>query len=313
MSKKWSIGIDIGGTNTDIGLVSEDGKCVSRKNLPTAEYSDEEKYTDDLADCVRHLLQENSVEISQLNGVGIGAPNGNFFTGCMEKAPNLRFAGDVHLKKLMENKLGVKTVVTNDANAAAYGEKVYGGAKAMNDFILVTLGTGVGSGIVCNGQLLYGHDGFAGELGHAILHQGGRQCSCGRCGCLETYASSRGIVQTYNELAEELGKEPLPDKNCKIVKEKADKGDPIAMATWERTAHHLGLALANAVAFSSPEAIFLMGGPTQAGHWLYDPLRIYFEENLLSGFKGKIRILPSALPANEAAILGAAALVNESE
>ncbi len=311
MSKNWSIGIDIGGTNTDIGLINAEGKCLSRKNISTSEYSEEEKYTDRLANCIQQLLQENAVPMAEVNGIGIGAPNGNFFTGCMEKAPNLKFAGDVHLKELMERKLSLKTVVTNDANAAAYGEKIYGGAKEMSDFILVTLGTGVGSGIVCNGQLLYGHDGFAGELGHAILHEGGRQCSCGRRGCLETYASSRGIVQTYNEIAAELGKAAIEGTNCKIVKEKADKGDPIAMAAWERTAHHLGLALANAVAFSSPEAIFLMGGPTQAGHWLYDPLRIYFEENLLTGFKGKIQILPSALPANDAAILGAAALVKE--
>ena len=309
MSKKWAIGIDIGGTNTDMGLVNEEGKCVARKHLPTGEFDDEELYADAMAQCIRELFVENGItDMEEVQGIGIGAPNGNFYTGCMEHAPNLRFRGSVDLKHLMERRLGLTTTVTNDANAAAYGEKIYGGAKEMNDFILVTLGTGVGSGIVCHGQLLYGHDGFAGELGHTILHVDGRSCSCGRCGCLETYASIRGIIQTYNELSEQVGAKKMEGNNCKAITELADKGNPIAMATWERTARHLGIALANAVAFSSPEAIFLMGGPSQAGHWLYDPLRVYFEENLLSNYKGKVQVLPSQLPANDAAILGAAAL-----
>lgn len=310
MKKIWSIGIDIGGTNTDIGLVNDKGQCVARRNLSTEKYSNDNQYADDIAEQIRALFKENGIEdLDLVAGIGIGAPNGNFYTGCMEKAPNLKFKKDVPLQKMMEDRFHLKTVVTNDANAAAYGEKIYGGAKEMNDFILVTLGTGVGSGIVCNGQLLYGSNGLAGEMGHTILHANGRQCSCGRKGCVETYTSIRGIIQTYNEIAAEVGKEALKENRCKIVTERADKGDPIAMATWERTAYHLGVALANAVAYTAPEAIFLMGGPTMAGHWLYDPLRIYFEENLLSGFKAKVKILPSQLPTNEAAILGAAALV----
>lgn len=309
MTKKWAIGIDIGGTNTDIGLVNESGQCVARKNLPTGQFDDENAYADAMAQEIQDLLNGNGIsDLKEVQGIGIGAPNGNFYTGCIEDAPNLRLRGIINLKEMMERRLQLPTTLTNDANAAAYGEKIYGGAKEMDDFILVTLGTGVGSGIVCNGRLLYGHDGFAGELGHTILHAGGRPCSCGRCGCLETYASIRGIIQTYNELSEQVGAKPIEGNNCKVITELADNGNPIAMATWERTARHLGIALANAVAFSSPEAIFLMGGPSQAGHWLYDPLRVYFEENLLVNYRGKVQILPSQLPANDAAILGAAAL-----
>lgn len=310
--KEWAIGIDIGGTNTDICLVSRQGECVARKHLSTGEYEDENQYANDIARLIRLIAEEQNIHnLQEIKGIGIGAPNGNYHTGCIEKAPNLRFKGDVYLAKMMEERLHIKTVLTNDANAAAYGEKIFGGAQKMNDFILVTLGTGVGSGIVCNGQLLYGHNGSAGEFGHTILHENGRKCSCGRCGCVETYASIRGIVQTYNELNNDGKCEPLPNNNCKVVTEKADAGDSIAIETWRQTAHHLGIALANAAAYTNPEAIFLMGGPTLAGHWLYDPLRQYFEEYLLNIYKGKVKILPSKLPANEAAILGAAALVWE--
>lgn len=306
---EYAIGIDIGGTNTDIGLVNEKGQCVARKNLPTAQYKEVEKYVDDIADVIRHLLSEN--DVNDIAGIGIGAPNGNYYTGTIDFAPNLPFKGRIFLKDMIQQRLNTKVVLSNDANAAAYGEKIYGGAKEMDDFILITLGTGVGSGIFVNGQMVYGHDGFAGELGHATLIVGGRPCTCGRSGCLEEYASARGIVQTYNELCAENGKTPIPDITCKDLTAAADNGDEMAIGTWKKTAELLGIALSNAVTFSSPEAIFLMGGPVRAGNWLLEPLKLAFEANMLNIFKGKVKILTSELPQNDVAILGASALVYE--
>lgn len=306
---EYAIGIDIGGTNTDIGLVNEKGQCVARKNLPTAQYKEVEKYVDDIADVIRHLLSEN--DVNDIAGIGIGAPNGNYYTGTIDFAPNLPFKGRIFLKDMIQQRLNTKVVLSNDANAAAYGEKIYGGAKEMDDFILITLGTGVGSGIFVNGQMVYGHDGFAGELGHATLIVGGRPCTCGRRGCLEEYASARGIVQTYNELCAENGKTPIPDITCKDLTAAADNGDEMAIGTWKKTAELLGIALSNAVTFSSPEAIFLMGGPVRAGNWLLEPLKLAFEANMLNIFKGKVKILTSELPQNDVAILGASALVYE--
>lgn len=306
---EYAIGIDIGGTNTDIGLVNEKGQCVARKNLPTAQYKEVEKYVDDIADVIRHLLSEN--DVNDIAGIGIGAPNGNYYTGTIDFAPNLPFKGRIFLKDMIQQRLNTKVVLSNDANAAAYGEKIYGGAKEMDDFILITLGTGVGSGIFVNGQMVYGHDGFAGELGHATLIVGGRPCTCGRRGCLEEYASARGIVQTYNELCAENGKTPIPNVTCKDLTAAADNGDEMAIGTWKKTAELLGIALSNAVTFSSPEAIFLMGGPVRAGNWLLEPLKLAFEANMLNIFKGKVKILTSELPQNDVAILGASALVYE--
>lgn len=306
---EYAIGIDIGGTNTDIGLVNGKGQCVARKNLPTAQYKEVEKYVDDIADVIRHLLSEN--DVNDIAGIGIGAPNGNYYTGTIDFAPNLPFKGRIFLKDMIQQRLNTKVVLSNDANAAAYGEKIYGGAKEMDDFILITLGTGVGSGIFVNGQMVYGHDGFAGELGHATLIVGGRPCTCGRRGCLEEYASARGIVQTYNELCAENGKTPIPDVTCKDLTAAADNGDEMAIGTWKKTAELLGIALSNAVTFSSPEAIFLMGGPVRAGNWLLEPLKLAFEANMLNIFKGKVKILTSELPQNDVAILGASALVYE--
>ena len=304
----FAVGIDIGGTNTDLGLVTAEGVCVRRQHLATCDFSEANAYADALANAVRELLAAQKITLSDIAGIGIGAPNGNFYTGSIDYAPNLQFKGRVMLKELMEARLATTVTLTNDANAAAWGEKVYGGAKGMNDFILITLGTGVGSGIVVNGQMVYGHDGFAGELGHATLRPNGRRCSCGRRGCLEEYASARGIVQTYRELRRRHGLETPADITCKDLTALADSGDALAQRTWEQTAKHLALALSNAVTFSSPEAIFLMGGPVRAGHWLLDPLRIHFEKCLLSIFQGKTQILRSQLADNDAAILGAAAL-----
>ena len=309
MEQTYAIGIDIGGTNTDIGLVRSDGTCIARTNLPTQSYSDIEAYADDVADAIRKILSDNGIK--EIVGVGIGAPNGNYYTGTIDYAPNLPFKGRIFLQELIRSRLDTKVVLTNDANAAAFGEKIYGGARGLTDFILITLGTGVGSGIFVNGQMVYGHDGFAGELGHAILYPDGRACSCGRSGCLEAYASARGIVQTYKELCQENGIAAPADITCRDITQRADSGDELAIDTWRRTALCLGIALSNAVTFSSPQAIFLMGGPVKAGHWLLDPLKQYFDEYLLTIFKGKADIRRSELPENDAAVLGAAALVYE--
>ena len=308
MGHTYAIGIDIGGTNTDIGLVRSDGSCLARTNLPTQSFRSIEAYADALAEAIRKLLSDKKT--TNIEGVGIGAPNGNYYTGTIDYAPNLPFKGRLFLQEMISSRLNVKTVLTNDANAAAFGEKVYGGARELSDFILITLGTGVGSGIFVNGQMVYGHDGFAGELGHATLYPDGRLCSCGRKGCLEQYASARGIVQTYKLICQETGIAPA-EVTCRDLTQMADSGDERARETWRRTARCLGIALANAVCFSSPQAIFLMGGPVKAGHWLLEPMQEFFEKALLPIYKGKTKILRSQLPENDAAVLGAAALVYE--
>lgn len=309
----YSIGIDIGGTNTDIGLVRNDGVCIERMNIPTNEYYDINIYVADAAEKILLLMKKNNVDA--IDGIGIGAPNGNFYTGCVEDAPNLNFKGNINLQALMQKHINVPVVISNDANAAAYGEFVYGGAKGLQHFIMFTLGTGVGSGIVIDGRLVHGSTGGAGELGHAILIPGGRQCGCGLKGCLETYCSATGIRRTAIELIEEnsiydgvLSKVPTEKLTSKMVGDAAKEGDPLALKVFEKTGYLLGIAMANAVAFSAPQAIFLMGGPVKAGDVLLNPLKKSFEENLLFTFKDKVDIRLSQLPDNDVAILGAAAL-----
>lgn len=306
---KYSIGVDMGGTNTDMGLVTENGNIVQRRNLPTNAYTELEPYVRDMMREIEAMLLEQSAidgMAAQLEGIGIGAPNGNFYTGCVDNAPNLTIKGNLNFEKEIHKYRDVPVVLSNDANAAAYGEYVYGGARGMKHFIMFTLGTGVGSGIVIDGRLVHGSTGAAGELGHAILYQHGRKCSCGREGCLETYTSARGIVQTYCELK---GCPVTPDITSKHIGELAHQGDPVALKTWETVADQLGLAMANAVTFSAPEAIFLMGGPAQVGEPLLRPLRAAFERYLLNIFSGTCQIRMSELRANEVAILGAAALI----
>ena len=300
----YSIGIDIGGTNTDMGLVREDGAIVARKNLPTNAYTELKPYIADMMDCIKALMQENGVE--RIEGIGIGAPNGNFYSGCVDNAPNLTIKGVLDFEKEIHHYMDVPVVLSNDANAAAYGEMVYGGAKGLKHFIMFTLGTGVGSGIVVDGRLVHGSTGGAGELGHNILVPNGRQCSCGRKGCLETYTSARGIVQTYCELK---GIPVSADVDSKKIGDLANQGDPTALRTWEVVADQLGLALANSVTFSAPEAIFLMGGPTKVGAPLLKPLQKAFDKYLLNIYEGSCQIRMSELKANEVAILGAAALI----
>ncbi|MBR3529675.1 MAG: ROK family protein [Bacteroidales bacterium] len=304
MAHTYSIGIDIGGTNTDMGLVRDDGTIIARSNIPTNAYIDLQPYIRDMMACIEKMMKD--MEVSEIEGIGIGAPNGNYYTGCVDNAPNLTIKGVLNFEKEIHQYMNVPVVLSNDANAAAYGEMVYGGAKGLRHFIMFTLGTGVGSGIVIDGKLIHGSTGAAGELGHSILIPNGRKCSCGRYGCLETYTSARGIVQTYFELK---GTPISSDIDSKAIGDLANQGDPIALKTWEVVADQLGMAMANSVNFSAPEAIFLMGGPTKVGEPLLKPLQKAFEKYLLNIFAGSCTIRMSQLKANEVAILGAAALI----
>lgn len=317
MTNTYSIGIDIGGTNTDIGLVSADGRCVARKNLPTGKYYDADLYVADICKKITEMMEEQQVKA--IDGIGIAAPMGNYYTGCIDNATNLNFRGITDLNALIHKYMDVPVTVSNDANAAAYGELVYGGAKGMKNFITFTLGTGVGSGIVIDGKLLHGKTGNAGELGHVIMIPGGRLCGCGRKGCLETYTSATGIRRTALEMLEQhpeytgvlskIDKEKLSSKD---VGDAANAGDPLAIKIFELTGEGLGVAMANAVAFSSPEAIFLMGGPVKAGEVLLEPIRRSFKRNLCFVYDNSVEIKVSQLPDNDAAILGAAALTKNN-
>ena len=308
MTHTYSIGIDIGGTNTDMGLVRDDGTIINRSNIPTNAYIDLQPYIRDMMACINKMMDESNVDT--IEGIGIGAPNGNFYTGCVDNAPNLTIKGVLNFEQEIHHYMDVPVVLSNDANAAAYGEMVYGGAKGMKHFIMFTLGTGVGSGIVIDGKLVHGSTGAAGELGHSILIPNGRRCTCGRNGCLETYTSARGIVQTYFELK---GTPVSADIDSKAIGDMANQGDPVALKTWETVADQLGLAMANSVNFSAPEAIFLMGGPTKVGDPLLKPLQKAFDKYLLNIFAGSCKIHMSQLKANEVAILGAAALIKMKE
>lgn len=309
---KLSVGIDIGGTNTAFGLVDESGRIVARGNISTRNNSDFQDYVNQVSDGIRQLLaQTNGAELS---GIGIGAANGNYFSGCIENAANLPWKGLVKIVEAFKNQFGVPVFLTNDANAAAIGEMVYGGAKGMTDFIEITLGTGLGSGIVTGGKMLYGHDGFAGECGHVIVERDGRDCGCGRKGCLETYVSATGVVRTATELLakrnidSELRTIPNSELTALKVSQAAARGDAIAREVFEFTGEMLGRALADFVAITSPQAIFLFGGLAKAGEILFEPTRRAMETNMLNIFKNKTQVLPSQLGDN-AAILGASALV----
>jgi glucokinase len=250
-----------------------------------------------------------------LLGVGVGAPNGNYYKGTIENAPNLAWKGKIDFVKLMENRFHLPVLVTNDANAAALGEMLFGNAKNLKNFLMITLGTGLGSGLVVNGDIIYGHDGFAGELGHVLVYDHGRQCGCGKRGCLEAYVSAPGIKRTVFELmAEETMESALRDipfsgLKPKMITELAESGDPIAIKAFERTGYLLGRALADTVAHISPHSIFLFGGLAKAGKWIIEPAKKSMEEHLLPIFRNKIEIVPSALLDKNIAVLGAAALI----
>ncbi len=319
MNYTYAIGVDLGGTNTDMGLVRSDGTIVARCSMPTNQYTDFSLFIRDMMEKINGMVRENG--IADITGIGIGAPNGNFYTGCVDNAPNLPMKGVLNFADEIHKYNDVKVVLSNDANAAAYGELVYGGAKGLQHFTMITLGTGVGSGIVIDGRLVHGSTGAAGELGHSILIPEGRPCSCGRKGCLETYTSARGIVQTFCETRKEMGypetiklgwignEVPDGDITSKLIGDAANVGDPVALRTYEKVGYWLGIAIANAVTFSAPQAIFLMGGPTKVGEPLMKPLRKSFDEHLLNIYEGSCDIRTSQLAANEVAILGAAALI----
>ncbi len=310
--KQVVAGIDIGGTNTVFGLVDRSGKIIAESSLMTTDYPEINNFVTAVTTAINKLVESNS-DI-QLSGIGIGAPNANYHKGTIELAPNLAWKGIVPLVDYVKKKIDVPVVATNDANAAAMGEMVFGGAKNMKNFIILTLGTGLGSGIVINGEVVYGHTGFAGELGHTIIIPGGRDCGCGRQGCYETYASASGLVRTVLQMLSEMREEsPLRDiqpseLTSKIIAEAAAKGDTIAVEALDYTAELLAFGIANAIGFSSPEAVFLFGGLAKAGEMLFAPVRKYVDEIVQPIFKGTVKILPSGIPESNAAVLGAAAL-----
>lgn len=311
------IGIDIGGTGTKFGIVDSHGNVLFQGDISTKKHTSVEKFIDELHIELTDLIKKAGGP-GRIKGIGVGAPNGNYYTGTVEYAPNLPWKGIIPLAKLIENKFNLPVILTNDANAAAIGEMMYGAAKGMKDFIMITLGTGVGSGIVANGKLIYGHDGFAGELGHTIVIPDGRlHPGTGKKGSLESYASATGVRYTALELLEKtdtpstlrnVAKEELDSKK---VYEAAIAGDELAKQVYEFTGKILGLALANAVMFSSPEAIVLFGGLTKAGDLILKPTREHMEANLIQVFQNKVKLLISHLRESDAAILGASALVWE--
>ncbi|MEO6316512.1 MAG: ROK family protein [Chitinophagaceae bacterium] len=311
------IGIDIGGTGTKFGIVDRDGNVLFSSEISTKKHLTVESFIDELHDAMFVLIQKAGGS-GRIKGIGVGAPNGNYYTGTIEYAPNLPWKGIIPLAKLLEDKFKLPTTLTNDANAAAIGEMTYGAAKGMKDFIMITLGTGVGSGIVANGQLIYGHDGFAGELGHTIIIPDGRlHQGTGKLGSLESYASATGVRYTALEFLQRSDEEsvlrevPEADMDSKKVYEAAIKGDKMAKEIYEFTGRILGIALANAVMFSSPEAIILFGGLTKAGDLILKPTRENMEANLIQIFQNKVKILISHLKESDAAILGASALAWE--
>jgi glucokinase len=308
------IGIDVGGTFTKYGIVDKDGHCLTENFTSTDKYTDFEVYLENLQTEIEETIRQINIPI-QIKGVGVGAPNGNYYRGTIENAPNLNWKGIIpFVDKFKEFYPGIPIVLTNDANAAAIGEMIYGAAKGMKDFIVITLGTGLGSGIVVDGNVVYGNDGFAGELGHINVKNHGRECGCGNKGCLETYVSATGIKRTVFKLLtekvtdSELRNYSFNELTSKMISEAAKKGDKIALQAFELTGKILGVKLADAVACTSPEAIFLFGGLSKAGDLMLEPTRRYMEENLFPIYRGKVKLLLSGLKETNAAILGASAL-----
>ena len=301
MSKPYVVGIDVGGTNTVFGIVDARGNVLASGSIKTAKHAAIEDYIDELHTELSKLIEANDA-VDKIAGIGIGAPNANYFTGV--------------IADLVSNKFGIPVAITNDANAAAIGEMTYGVARGMKDFIMITLGTGVGSGIVVNGQMVYGHDGFAGELGHVIMKRNnGRICGCGRTGCLETYASATGVARTAREFLEARANEPstlrsmdVDSITSKDVYDAAVAGDKLAKDVFDFTGNILGEALADFITFSSPEAIVLFGGLAKSGDLLMRPLKESMDRNTMTVFKGKVKLLLSELKESDAAVLGASAL-----
>ncbi|MDE5749531.1 MAG: ROK family protein, partial [Duncaniella sp.] len=312
--KPYVVGIDIGGTNTVFGIVDARGQVIASSSIKTLKHHDVNDYIEELYQSVMHLLEGHDA-VGKVNGIGIGAPNANYYTGMIEKLVNIPWPTPLPLAKMLSDKFGLPVAITNDANAAAIGEMTYGAARGMKNFIMITLGTGVGSGIVINGQLVYGHDGFAGELGHVIMKRhNGRLCGCGRTGCLEAYCSATGVARTAREFLE-IRKEnsllrniPIDLITSKDVYDAAMNGDKLAKEIFEYTGTILGEAFADFTVFSSPEAIILFGGLAKSGDLLMKPIIEAMEKNMMPTFKGKVKVILSELKEADAAVLGASAL-----
>ncbi len=317
MNMNASIGIDIGGTNTAIGIISEEGNVLAKSSIKTPKHGDAKQYVIELAEAIKSLVNEKAQNLNIL-GIGIGAPNANYNSGTIEHPANLSFKGITPLVQLLKEQFPsfVHIALTNDANAATIGEMIYGGAKNMKNFLMYTLGTGVGGGIVVNGDLVYGHSGFAGENGHAMLIPGGRACGCGQHGHLEAYCSAPGMARTAleimardNALNSPLAQIPFAQLESRDIFNAAEQGDPVALEVFNQTGEYLGIGLADAVHIFSPEAIFLFGGPTAAGDYILKPTKAAMEKHLLTVFKNTVDIKISALNQGDAAIVGASALV----
>ena len=315
--KPYVIGLDLGGTNSVFGIVDARGEIKATTAIKTGGFESAEAYVKACVDALQPIIEQVG-GIETIKAMGIGAPNGNYYNGTIEYAPNLPWAHDtiVPLAKMFSEALGIPVALTNDANAAAVGEMVYGVARGMKNFIVITLGTGVGSGIVVNGQLLYGHDGFAGELGHVTMVRGaeGRSCGCGRKGCLEAYCSATGVARTAREMLEKTTRasslrELEPEKITSLdVAIAAGKGDELAKEIYEFTGKMLGEACADFAAFSSPEAFIFFGGMVKAGDLIMDPIKKGYDEHVMKIFRGKAKFLVSGLDGASAAVLGASAI-----
>ena len=308
------LGIDIGGTKTSFGFVDREGNAVGVTSIGTKSNESAEKFVSRLCKKIEEIRTGLPAPLN-LCGIGIGAPNANYYRGTIERPVNLNWGDTVDIIELMQKFYDIPIVITNDANAAAIGEMLFGNARGIKNFIIITLGTGFGSGIVVEGRLLYGFSGVAGELGHTVVDPEGRQCRCGKRGCLETYVSAIGLVRTTSMLlAERYEPTPLRAMNyCEITSKRifelAQKGDKIALEAFDRTARILGMKLADAVAHTSPEAIFLTGGLAMAGDILLEPAKQYMEKFLFGAYKDTVKLMPSGLIAGKSAILGAAALI----
>ncbi|MCH5220846.1 MAG: ROK family protein [Muribaculaceae bacterium] len=311
--KPYVLGIDIGGTNSVFGIVDARGNVIASSSIKTQKHAKFEDYLDELYEAAMRLFEDNDA-VGKIQGIGIGAPNANYYDGTIADAVNLPWP-NLPLAKLVSDKFGIPVAITNDANAAALGEMTYGAARGMKDFIMITLGTGVGSGIVVNGQVVYGHDGLAGELGHIIVKRNnGRQCGCGRVGCLEAYCSATGVARSAREFLEvrteqsSLRNLPVDEITSKDVYDAAVNGDKLAMDIFNYTGNILGEAIADMMTFSSPEAFILFGGLAKSGELLLKPLREAMDRNMLSIYKGKAKVVLSELKEADAAVLGASAL-----
>ena len=315
MEKPYVLGIDIGGQTAKSGVVNARGEVLAQTILVSNNHQDARDFVEALAQTLRKLISDAGLN-GQIRGIGVGAPNGNYYTGEIKDAPNLSWAHEKNIpfaKMLSEAMDGLPVALTNDANAAAVGEMTYGAAKGFKDFIMITLGTGVGSGIVIDGKVVYGHNGFAGELGHTCAVRGGRSCNCGKQGCLEAYCSAIGVARSAQEWLEQHPEEPTllrlrENITSKDVYEAAKAGDKAAKEIFEFTGTLLGRSFADFVAFSAPEAIVLFGGLARAKEFLYEPIVNAMNENLLSLWRGKVKVLFSSLSESDAAILGASAL-----